>query len=311
VINRKYEVLDRLVQASRKFDEMCQIKTEVVEAIIAGQSAEEAAGPALGLALKLEDSIHEEPYGLPLEGDKSFFDLYCQTFKLPLHHLAIYKARSLIKQHEEEWAEVLERRARQEVEAEREGGDESAHSTAGEAVKRLAILSEGLGLPQDHPKLVATEMLGKAAKARKVKTNAEMEMREWGQSTNPRGVNEAANRLIQVVKEAAKWGIEKSHPDQRTAIRLSHDLRGYAVQLMAEDEVRLKKTRTNLGDAEKAAERIEAALKESIANGCPVDHEKLEFTRKIALQFREDEGLRKRQANRDKQMAEKAAREGA
>merc|ERR1712039_310178 len=140
-----------------------------------------------------------------------------QTFKLPLHHLAIYKARSLIKQHEEEWAEVLERRARQEVEAERVGGDETAHSVAGEAVKRLAILSEGIGLPQDHPKLVATEMLGKAAKARKVRINAEMEMREAGQSNSPARVIEASSRVVASVKAAAKWGIEANHPDMRAA----------------------------------------------------------------------------------------------
>lgn len=230
---------------------------------------------------------------------------------MPQHHLALYKGRSLIEQHAEEWAEALASRARQEVEAERVGGDESSHSVAGEAVKQLATLSEGIGLPQDHPKLIATEMLGKAAKARKVRINAEMEMREAGQSTNPAKVNEASARVIDSVKAAAKWGIEKSHPDMRTAQKLSNDLRGHAVVLMAEDEVRLKRTRTNLGDAEKAAERIEAAIKESIQNGCPVDHEKLEVCRKIALEFREEEGLRKRLANRDKQLAEKAVREGA
>merc|ERR1712151_881497 len=134
-------------------------------------------------------------------------------------------------------------------------------------------------------------------------------MGESGQSNAPARVLEASARVVASVKAAAKWGIEANHPDMRAAQKLSNDLRGQAVLLSAEDEVRMKRTRTNLGDAEKAAERIEAAIKESISYGCPHDHEKLEQSRKIALEFREEENMRKRMANREKQMAEKAARE--
>merc|ERR1711920_156820 len=98
-------------------------------------------------------------------------------------------------------------------------------------------------------------------------------------------------------------------PDMRTAQVVSNDLRGWAVQLFAEDEFRMMKSRTNPGDAEKAAERIDAKMKESIQNGCPYEHEKLQICREVAQKFREEEGLRKRLANREKQMAEKAARD--
>merc|ERR1712048_863311 len=140
----------------------------------------------------------------------------------------------------------------------------SSHSTAGEAVKRLALLQQGIGIPEDHPKCIETEMLGRAAKARKVRINAEAEYRDAMQSMNIRTVTDAAARVIESAKAARIWGIEKSHPDMRTAQKVSNDLRGEAVVLFAEDEVRLKNSRTNLGDAEKAAERIEKAIKESI-----------------------------------------------
>merc|ERR1712048_598062 len=138
-----------------------------------------------------------------------------------------------------------------------------------------------------------------------VRINAEAEYRDAMQSMNIRTVTDAAARVIESAKAARIWGIEKSHPDMRTAQKVSNDLRGEAVVLFAEDEVRLKNSRTNLGDAEKAAERIEKAIKESIDYGAPVDRPKLEQSRKIALEFRELEGMRKRLANREKQLAAK------
>lgn len=311
VLEHKYEVLGELVFASRQFEVMSANKQTVVEAVIAGQSVEEAAGAAVGFGDKIEKCIHRRPYGSPVDADRSFFDSFVSTFGLPKHHLAIYKAKKIIELNVDDWAEAMAKRAREEVERERESGDETSESTAGEAAKRLALLSEGLGLPQDHLKILETEKLGKAAKARKVRIHAEAEWREAQDCTQPAKVNNASDRVIKSIKAAKVWGIEPSHPDMRTAQKVSNDLRGYAVLLFAEDEVRLKRTRTALGDAEKAAERIEAAIKESIANGCPYDQENLKKALEITQEFRSEEGLRKRTANREKQMAEKAAKEAA
>jgi len=311
VTERKLSVLSKLVEATRQFEAMSERKPQVIRAVINGQSAAEAGGAAIGYADKVENSIHAKPYGCPEDGDKSFFEWFAASMKLSKNHVAVLHAQSVFDANLEPWVQILAKSSREEFDKECASGDESSDSPAAEAIRRLFTLSEGLSLPEEHPKLIETEMLCKAAKARKVRINAESEWREIQEKAQPSKAREAALRLEKVVRDAVKWGLEKNHPDMRTALSISQDLHGRSVLLAADDEFRLMKSRNKLGDAEAAAVRIEESIKECIAMGVPVAHPELEKSKKIALRFREEEGYRKRQANRDKQLAEKAAKEAA
>jgi len=157
--------------------------------------------------------------------------------------------------------------------------------------------------------MLETESIAKAAKARKVRINAEAIRSKAEKSSQVSTLYKSADQVAETVQAAADWLIEKTHPDMKAAMNISYDLRALAVKMIAEDEIRMKDTRTNLGDAEKAAERIEDGIKECIRLGCDRDHLTLKEANEMAQHMRQVEGMRKRLANKKKAEAEKAARE--
>merc|ERR1719436_1434011 len=88
--------------------------------------------------------------------------------------------------------------------------------------------------------------------------------------------------------------MERGHPDMRESLHLAHELRAESVRRFVNYRVERRKMCDREGEAEKSANEIEDAISVAVKHGCPVDHPKIEKARKVAVEERAEEGLRKR-----------------
>jgi len=306
VIKRKLEVLEPLVLAIRQFNEISTRKQEIVKAIEAGAKPEDVAPQAIMLNHLLEDSVHERPYGAPHEADRLDWEVFVSTFKLPKNHLAFYQAEAAVHREQDEWMDLVLDVAMHHIEEERstttEASGASPASPAAEVARRLFLLMDGCAIPSDNPRLVKTEMLAEAQKCRRLLAHTKHQAREVEGNTSARTLREVAERLNGICLDAIEWGVKKNHPDIAKALEITQKIRARGVYLFAAQL--MSERRCHLGEAEDAAKEVEAAVREAQAFGCSLDLEHMEAARKLSTKLREEEGLRKRQANSDKRYSE-------
>lgn len=304
VVERKCEVLKKLVESLAGYEAACRRKVPLITAVIRGAFATEA-GAAIGIREVIAGSIH--PGGKPQEADKSMFQVFVTTFKLPAFHRTVLRAQALFREQEVLWADDIARLAKEEVDREKTSGNESPESVAAEAVKRLEELAVGIGVTHANPRLTEIEMLSIAARAAAVLRHAEGEARKDAKAALAGEKGDAAQtaalRVEASVKAGVAWGVEKSHPSMFKALIIAKDLRAAGVHRYAQHQVRSKKDA--LGEAEKAADRIDEAIRTAVKAGVNVAHDFIQAAQKLSLQAREEEGLKKRLANAEKRKLEK------
>mmetsp|Transcript_101041 Transcript_101041/g.314224 ORF Transcript_101041/g.314224 Transcript_101041/m.314224 type:complete len:441 (-) Transcript_101041:34-1356(-) len=295
VVQRKLEVLEPLVLAIRQLEALCKKKEEVVEAIARGATAKEVGGDALRVTELCEESVHRRPHGAPQDADRFNWDAFVKSFGLPKQHLAFHQADAIIAREKDAWMDIVLPRAQGMVERERTSQDESPESPAAEAARALYALCDGMGIPGEHPKLIKTEMLADAQRALKLYRYARAEARDADGMTSHRELREIAERVNGNCLSAIRWGVKRNHPDMAKALGIAQTLRAEGVRQYALNLVAMRRSR--LGEAEKAANDVEAAVKEAMKFGCLFDHVGIQESRKLALRLREEEGMRKRQSN--------------
>lgn len=176
--------------------------------------------------------------GNPAEENKTDFETFANTFKLPGAHDGLLKLRDTAADAGEWWAEACIREAIKGV----------SHG----ALKRLFNTALGTGVDPDHFKLVRAEVI-------------------------------LTDRLAErVIKEAKE--------------RLERD------SLMAERAG----PAPPVGPASVAADKIETDMKEAVADGVKKTDLRLKEAAAISQKLRERDGERKRLANREKRLADKA-----
>lgn len=97
------------------------------------------------------------------------------------------------------------------------------------------------------------------------------------------------------IEEAVVWGVTRTHPDVEKALEVAQTLRAESVRQFALKLMGMR--RQKIGEADKAAQEVEGELREAEKFGCPYEMKQMEEARKLGLQLREEEGLRKRQEN--------------
>jgi len=303
VMRRKLEVLEPLVQGIRQFEELSSRKQEVVKAVEAGAKPTDIGPEAIKLSVLIEDSVHKRPAGCPEKADRLNWELFVSTFKLPRDHGAFYQAEAAIERETEEWMDLVIETAIRLVEAEKQNqdGDTTSHSPAAEVVKNLFNLMEGMAIAPDHPKLVKTDMLANAQKCRKLLAFAKAQHRDTMGTTSSKELREVAESLRDNILQTVRWGVNRTHPDLMKSMELACMLRAEGVRQHASKLMRMKRSR--VGEAERAALDIEDEITEAQEFGCPFDMETIQAARSLSLKLREEEGLRKRQANSEKKHA--------
>jgi hypothetical protein len=175
--------------------------------------------------------------GNPADENKTDFQTFANTFRLPAAHDALIKLREIAAAAGEWWAEACVREAMKGV----------GHA----ALRRLFNVALGTGVDPEHFKLVRAEVI-------------------------------LTDRLAErVIKEAKE--------------RLERDT------MMAE-----RAPVAPVGPAAVAADKIEVEMKQAIAEGVKKTDLRLKEAAAIAQKLRENDGQRKRLANREKRLAEKA-----
>jgi len=297
-VQRKYDLLNPLVQAMKHFVIFAKDLPGVIEDVIAGADPEEKYGKSFGMREMLQDNIHKDPLGRPQDVPPNIRhqDKFMHTFGLSAEHVSVLLAREYLKNECAEVAELAAVRAEQLVKRAAEKQDLNPKSLEGDAIWRLEALLEGFGTHEDHPGLTKVGRCKEAARAAAVLRYANTLFP--AKAGPPEKAYKAAELVEEEVKEALEFGVFDDHPDLMKAVKVGHHLRAEGVLRFAKNTVHGMGNR--LGDAEAAAIKIEDTIKEALKKGVPVPTEELEAARKVAVGARETEGLKRREANRAK-----------
>lgn len=298
VIARKLEVLEPLAQAVAQFEDFSSRKEEILKLLEDGATAQEVGPKVMTFGELVEESVHEKPYGRPHQAPRLNWDKFVSTFKLPKEHAIFYQAEGLLERESEDWMDKVVETAMRVVENERRILDcdvTSPYSPASEVARQLFILADGMGLPPDHSKLVKTEMLANAQRCRRLLSYAKVEVIRIMGTTSVGELRKVAEELVGYIEEAVVWGVTRTHPDVAKALELAQTLRAESVRQFALKLMGAR--RQKIGEADKAAQEVEGELREAEKFGCPYEMKQMEEARKLGLQLREEEGLRKRQEN--------------
>jgi len=303
VCQRKIELLIKLEKNCCAFTEACQQKNAIVEYVVGGADAAEVVGPAAGMRERLREFVHAGDRGRPELADRTDFERFAATFGLPAHHVDVLSARQMFKTECDAWSQLILERCHAEVDQEA-AGDTSPEGQAAAMANRLAqLLTAITSCGPEDARIETLHELRTKARASACSRNAEWEAEEDLKQAQVKEKGDAANRAAErieanVKKATVDYRIEKRHPLLMLAVRVAKDLRAEGLLRYAVDE--LRRTKGEPGDDERAANHIERACKRTIAAGVPATNAKVEQCRSMALEAREQEGLRKRQANAEK-----------
>jgi hypothetical protein len=310
VAEQKKRVLEKLLSHTDAFREASDNKVDCFERLLEGETTEQVGGLALHYPAMIKEAIHAEPHGRPLEADKSNFTLFIQNLGLPKNHHYIVEGKELFRSHLADWAEVCLDRSQFEADEERREAAEDPISEASIAIRRMLEFCIALGVPEDHDCLIDAENTALAVRGNAVLRHAKalLHQDEAKQSTGENGdaALAAAQDIEANVKSAQEFGVTRGNADLDNAIKVAKNLRAEGVRRFCNLEFQRK--RTQIGDAEKAAEKIEAACTSAIKVGVSLDHPKIQGAKNQAQSLREEESLLKRLAAAEKRKQEREAK---
>ncbi|CAE8648490.1 unnamed protein product [Polarella glacialis] len=308
VVERKLEVLKPLQEAIEAMEAIINRKAEIVEAVLNGMEAHEAAGAAVGIEDIMQEAIHEgnlveDAKGMPVEK-------FLKMFKLPADHALVLMAQALMKEHAAQWIALCHGSAKKEIDRERaellamndkgKAELEKTHlSRAGGIAMRLTELAGGLGVEAGHPLLKQTEQTAIALRAAALMRYSRTEARKDVEATDVQGDIAAflASQIEFAVKAAMDFGCGDDHPDIKSCMNLARDLRASRVLRYAKDQTR--QIQPVLGSAGQCSDDLEEALREALeVYGVSKDHPLVAESRALALAAREQENMLKRKENR-------------
>jgi hypothetical protein len=232
VVKRKATLLHEVEERTAQIETIMQDCEELCAQIVAGTVEMPAAMD--GIKRFIRAHTHN---GSPADENKTDFESFARTFRLPGAHGKLLKLREVAEAAGEWWAEACLREAQKGV----------GHA----ALKRLFSAAVGTGVDPENYKLVRAEII-------------------------------LTDRLAERVLKEAKDRLERD-------------------TMMAG-----KAPVPPVGPAQAAADKIEEAMKEAIAEGCKRTDNRIKEAAQIAQTLRENDGQRKRLANREKRLAEKA-----
>lgn len=234
VVKRKANLLHAVQARSAAFEAAHNRHEEIVPQLLAGDT--EPPPELMGVRKFINQYTHKG--GNPVDADRTDFEAFCKSFKLPYRHRELQRMRELSDKISQWWCEAALRVAQ-----------EGANYVQ---IRRMFAVAIGAGADDDHPYLLrATTILN--------------------------------DRLADKVLKDAQ---DRQRRDTEAAARV---------------EV------PQVGPASRAADAIEQAIFQVVAEGVPSSDKRIADARQIMKELREADGQRKRLAGRQKRLAEKSA----
>jgi len=155
--------------------------------------------------------------GNPAEANKSVFQQFASTFKLPSKHAALVHLRDLANMAGEWWAEACLS----------EAGKGMEHA----ALRRLFDVALGTGVPKDHPKLIRATIILNDRLALRVITEAK-KLNDQDELVASRAAvpqvgpaDKAADQIESAIQKAVKEGVPASDERLKEAATIAKRLR--------------------------------------------------------------------------------------
>eukprot|EP00931_Biecheleriopsis_adriatica_P064057 TRINITY_DN38919_c0_g1_i1.p1 TRINITY_DN38919_c0_g1~~TRINITY_DN38919_c0_g1_i1.p1 ORF type:complete len:807 (+),score=185.71 TRINITY_DN38919_c0_g1_i1:71-2491(+) len=271
----------------------------------------------LGVKEFLAANVHQ--HCDPADADKSAFQLFVSSFGLPAKHHTVVKLRGLLSESLEWWVATCLRTAQEDG------------ASAG-TIRRLMDVVIFVTENPKHPVLVqlATlrgDVLAREALERSTKHFARDEAAvSRSPEPMPESARSAADAILQEMTSAIAEGAPQGHADL-------HKSKGMEIQMRRAEKDRYAKRVNNLaveldakdlevaesfaaqgrvapvGPSSEAADRIELEIRKVVKQfEVPEKHELIQDAQDLAGLLRERDGERKRLANREKRLAEQAAK---
>lgn len=253
----------------------------------------------------------------PVEAEKAPFEVFAVSFGLAPEHWTLVKLRQLADDATEWWAE--------ETLQEAHAGSNS------DILKRMIDICVGfLGLDETaHPKLVQVKVIMGDRLAEKVLSIAEKlsekdaQVVERSKDAQPEHARKVADQIDAELKQAVALGAPPKHAMLAKAKNIAvsfHIEEGARWALKASQFAKRKQEEDSamaakytdkvppVGPASERGDAIEKEIQACVKKGAPETHPKIGEATQIMKALRDLDGERKRMANREKRLAEQAAK---
>jgi len=305
VIRRKLEVVVPITAAVRKLEELCANKGVAVTKVLKGASAEQVVSEAWDIQKKLDAATH--PGGKPQDQNRSDFEGFVRSFRLPSDHHILLRGWNLVKNEAYDWADVVWETAQAEVkietDRETEADVKSPQSKAADTMKRIVAMVASIGVDIYRPQMEQTDFLLRQARGAAVNRFAEAEAAKDNGESNGEQVAVLAAKIEYAIKLAEQWGVEPKHPELLKAKSHAHKLRAQRAWRYSHGLLKNIKPGV-LGSAGKVADQIDEAIEEALTTfEVPRDHKDLVEVREWSLKARSDENKLKRKEEQKAKLA--------
>jgi len=306
VIRRKLEVLTPIAEAVAKLEELCADKEGAVAKIMRGWTPEQVVGDAWDIKKKLEEATH--PGGNPKDCNRSDFEGFVRSFRLPSNHQVIVHGWNLVKNEAYDWADLVLHTAQEQVKAETEketqAGVKNPESRAADTMKRVIAMVAAIGVDIYRPQMEQTDFLLRQARGAAVHRYAAAEAEKDNVAdTTGENVAKLGAKIEYAIKLAEQWGVEPKHPELLSAKMYAHGLRAQRTHRYASGLLKTIKPGV-LGSAGKVADMIDEAVEEAITTfEVPKDDKDLKEVREWSLKARSDENKLKRKEEQKAKLA--------
>lgn len=314
VVRRKADLLEAVEERLRLFQEAHARREDICDMLLNGD--EDVPEEYIGAKRFVAKYMHKD--GNPMEADKSNFDLFASTFGLSSNHQTLLNLADLCRQASDWWA----RRTLQEAQC----------GASSEAIQRLIRLVVAIAGDRSHPALAEVDEILSIRLAEGVLVSAK-KTRDKDAATvarsavpQPESAAESADSIKEAMRTAIAMGARPKHPAMEEAKAIEYSLRlqekdRYAMRMLliaktaqAEDMKLAEEAAPSVapvGPASDAADSIEKAILNSVQkDGVHEGHPLLQEARLIAKALRDEDGVRKRMAARERRLAKKAEQDG-
>jgi len=306
VIRRKLEVLAPIAEAVAMLEELCADKEGSVAKVMRGWTPEQVVGEAWDIKKKLEEAAH--PGGNPKDSNRSDFEGFVRTFRLPSNHNVLVHGWNLVKNEAFDWADLVLHTAQEQVgletEKETQAEVKNPQSKAADTMKRVITMVAAIGVDVYRPQMEQTDFLLRQARGAAVNRFAATEAeKDNGTDTSGENVAKLGAKIEYAIQMAEQWGVEPKHPELLSAKAYAHGLRAKRTWRFAAGLLNKIKPGV-LGSAGKVADLIDEAVAEAISTfEVPQDNQDLREVREWSLKARSDENKLKRKEEQQAKLA--------
>lgn len=315
VVKRKLELLVSMEERIKLIEDCWARRDELFQAVL----SDSGTVPPSMMSVQKFVAEHVHPRdGNPLNADRSHFQTFATTFGVHTKHSYAERLRAIGKEMTEWWAHGTLREAQNGVES--------------EPILRLMAVVTGINGDSKHASLSqANAILGDRLAEKALRVAETLQEKDTlrvqaSSAPQPQSARDAADAVSKEIKEAVAFGAPTKHPALEKAksiadAMLREEKARWALKALraaekeqARDKAMAEKASPGVppvGPASEAADRIELEMKQMISRGAVESHEYMQQAKLISKSLRDEDGVRKRMAARQKRLEKEAADKAA